>query len=283
MSLKLQFLTLLTSGLLLTSISIASADVVGTSTTLLTNSQANPGTALVDLTPGSAAASGTSLALPGLTLGDGTVEEYVFVNGVGTNDAAAGSANVYTSLGAGISTPTFTAGTLGGSDQFAFVTDSTGTAFTSSTGIRGSNISWTVDTSAYDSGTVYAVFGTFQDFNQVAVTASGAGGTGSTLISDFLGITDSGTLFDTTGTPFDFSGTSLAGNGTAIAAFDFDNAGNNFDFTDLNFQQINTDLDGSRARFYGVIVNGVVAVVPEPSSLVVLGLGFLGLCTRRRK
>ena len=108
------------------------------------------------------------------------------------------------------------------------------------------------------------------------------------MISDSLGSTDSGSAFSTTGTPFDFSTAFATGTstGTAVAAFDFDNVSNGFANSLLNYQAINTDFDGSRARFYGIAIDGVVAsaqVVPEPSSLAVLGFALFTAASRRRR
>lgn len=251
----------------LASAPLVSGALTVTSTTLLRADQ-GAGFADIDLTDGSAAASGT-ITPGGLTLGDGTVEEYLFVNESG------GSLSIYASSTSSITTPTAAAGTISNStESFASLTLPDGTtSFTADTTAQASDVSFTVDTSAYTSGTVYVVFGTFADFAQVSVTD----GT-NTLTSGFLGNTDSNAPFDTTGTAFDFSGTALATTGTAIAAFEFDNA--SATGTSLDFRQINTDLDGSRARFYGVIVDGVV---PEPSSTALLGLGALGLIIRRRR
>lgn len=251
--------TLLT---ILAGVGLSHSAVISVTTTLLTNSQDNPGTALIDLTPGSAAASGTSLALPGLAIGDGTAEEYRFVNSAGINDATAGTLNTYTSLGSNISAPTFTANSLTGSDEFAFVTDSTGASFIDDTGSRAADVSFTVDTSSYDTGVVYVVFGTFQDDASVSATD----GTVS-LTSDVLG-----------------GGGSLASTGTAIAAFNFDNLVDGGAAPILSFQQVNADADGSRARFYGIIVDAEVEeVIPEPTSTALLGLGGLALIGRRRR
>lgn len=253
---------------------IVTGALTTTTTSLLTNNQ-GLSSAVINLTAGSAAASGTQLT-SGLTLGDGTVEEYVFTN------ASGGVTNILASSTTNISAFTFAPSTVNNSTQgTAEITLPDGTTtFTPSTtfgtAAPAADVSFSVDTSVYLSGTVYVVFGSFQDFAQVSATD----GT-NTLISGFLGVTDNDPRIDLTGTPFDFSGTTLAGTGTAIAAFDFDNT--LATGTTLDFQQINTDVDGSRARFYGVIVDGVAIPIPEPSSTALLGIGALGLLMRRRR
>lgn len=241
------------------------------STTLLSSSQNDVGSAVIDLTAGSATASGTSASAS--ALGDGTISEYLFVNTTGTSDASAGSLNVYTSLGSSISTPTFEAGTLSGNKSNVELTLPDGiTQFTADTGANASDVSGTIDTSGYNSGTVYFIFGTSADYAQVAFDGE---------ISGFIGTSDSGDAFDTTGTPFDFSGTTVGGNGTAIAAFNFDNTSDNFADTLLDYQAINTDLDGSRARFYGIVIDA--EVVPEPATLGMVALFGGGILFIRRR
>lgn len=261
--------------------SVVLGALVGTNTTLLTNLQpgTNPESAsTIDLTSGAATASGTS-NVGGITLGDGTISEFLFTNGAGVNDAVAGAANVFSSSSSAIiTTPQFAAGTVSADGPtFATITEPDGvTTFSSDTHIRSSDVTFSVDTSNFESGSVYVVFGTFQDFAQVSVT-DGV----TDEISGLLGIQDTNAAFDTTGTAFDFSGTSLAGTGTAIAEFQFDNLVDGFANTTLDFRQINTDLDGSRARFYGIVVDGVL--IPEPTTLGVLGSIFALLLFFQRR
>jgi hypothetical protein len=257
----------ITAGLaLIISATVAQASVVTAgATTLLSSLQNDVGSAVIDLTAGSATASGTSY-LSGLALGDGTISEYLFVNAVGVSDTSAGSLNVLTSSGASISTPTFPALSLGGSKANVALTLPDGTTvFTANTGAAASDASGTIETSGYKSGTVYFIFGTSADYAQVSFDGA---------ISGFLGSEDSGDAFDTTGTSFDFSGTAIGVNGTAIAAFTFDNTADSFADTLLDYRAINTDYDGSRARFYGIIIDGV-SVIPEPATIGMLGLGAL--------
>ncbi|MGJ8634353.1 MAG: PEP-CTERM sorting domain-containing protein [Luteolibacter sp.] len=253
------------------------ATVTASSTTLLSSSQNGEGSAVIDLTTGSASAGGTSATT--FTLGDGTVEEYAFVNGVGASNASGGSLSIYASSTTSISTPTIPAGTLNGSRSNVALTLPDGTTtFTTDTGAAASDASGTIDTSGYSSGTVYFIFGTSADFAQVAFGGE---------VSGFIGSEDSGDAFDKTGTAFTFpdQGTGSAGtlgaNGTAIAAFTFDNTADSFADTNLAYRSINTDIDGSRAKIYGIVLDGVV--VPEPSSSALVCLGLMIAAFKRRK
>lgn len=241
-------------------------------TTLLSSSQNDAGSAVIDLTAGSATAGGTSATT--FTLGDGTVAEYLFVNANGENDSTAGSLNVYASAGSSISTPTYPVATLGGSKSNVELTLPDGTTvFDANTGANASDASGAIQTSGYNSGTVYFIFGTSADYAQVAFGGQ---------LSGFLGTSDSVSDPDHADiSEFDFSGTTVGGNGTAIAAFTFDNVSDSFADTELDYRAINTDLDGSRARFYGVVIDGVA--VPEPSTLGLLAVFSGGILFVRRR
>lgn len=255
------------------SVALAQASVVAHgSTTLLSSSQNNVGSAIIDLTAGSATAGGTSVTT--FTLGDGTVSEYLFVNASGENDSTAGSLNVYASAGSSISTPTYPALTLGGNKSNVALTLPDGTTvFTSNTGANASDASGTIQTSGYNSGTVYFIFGTSADYAQVAFGGQ---------LSGFLGTSDSVSDPDHADiSEFDFTGTTVGANGTAIAAFTFDNVTDDFADTLLDYRAINTDLDGSRARFYGVVIDAVA--VPEPSTLGLVALCSGGVLFIRRR
>ncbi|MGJ8643785.1 MAG: PEP-CTERM sorting domain-containing protein [Luteolibacter sp.] len=263
--------TLLT---LITTASIAqAASTVHSATTLLSTSQNGDGSVIIDLTAGSASADGNPTSTP-ITLGDGTVEEYLFFNADGVSDTNAGSMNVYASSGTSISNPTFPAGSLSGNKSNVALTLPDGsTMFTTNTGGNGSDLSGTIQTSGYSSGTVYFIFGTSADYAQVDFDG---------VASGFIGSEDSGDAFVTTGTAFDFSGTSLGSNGTAIAAFTFDNDADSFADTLLDYRVINTDYDGSRAKVYGFVLDGVAVPEPSSSALVCLGLSMAALKRRRK-
>ncbi|VGO13851.1 hypothetical protein PDESU_02408 [Pontiella desulfatans] len=254
-------------------VALAQASVVAHgSTTMLSSSQNDTGSAVINLTAGSATAGGTSVTT--FTLGDGTVSEYLFVNAVGENDSTAGSLNVYASAGSSISTPTYPVASLGGNKSNVALTLPDGsTVFAADTGANASDAAGTIQTSGYKSGTVYFIFGTSADFAQVAFGGQ---------LSGFLGSGDSVSDPDHADiSEFDFTGTTVGGNGTAIAAFTFDNVTDNYADTLLDYRAINTDLDGSRARFYGVVLDGVA--IPEPATLgLVAAFGGGVLFIRRR-
>lgn len=267
--------TLTTLLTLITTASIAQgASTVHSGTTLLSASQNDIGSATIDLTTGSATASGDLPTAP-FTLGDGTVEEYLFFNASGVSDATAGSMNVYASSGTSISNPVFPAGSLSGNKSNVALTLPDGvTQFTSNTGGNGSDLSGTIQTSGYSSGTVYFIFGTSADYAQVLFDGQLSGFIGG---ADSVNDPDHADISD-----FDFSGTSVGGNGTAIAAFTFDNAADSFADTLLDYRVINTDFDGSRSKVYGFVLDGVAVPEPSSSALVCLGLSLAALKRRRK-
>lgn len=67
-----------------------------------------------------------------------------------------------------------------------------------------------------------------------------------------------------------------------ITSFSFADA---VDYDTISWIYTNTDTDGSRARFMGVILDGLAPVVPEPSTFAFAALGLIGLffVGRRRK
>ena len=263
--------------------SVASADLIAVNTTVTATGQPAPSAQNVNLASPTASIVGTEMTV---VFGDGTLEDFAFFQQPAIDDGTQAPTAFATAGTGDITVNTLPANTFQENDTGSNVqiNDPAGNSFTANL-VRGSDVSGTIDTSAYDSGTVYVVFGTFQDNAQVALSAAG----GTTLVSDFLGDgSDSGEAFSTAGTPFDFSAALDSGTatGTAVAEFDFDNLSNGFANSLLTYQAINTDEDGSRARFYGIAVDGVLSVsvpVPEPSSVALLGLGLLTAACRRRR
>jgi len=173
--------------------------------------------------------------------GDGTVVDYRFFNSPGnvfstyadggagivgtataTNSSGNGEdwANVWTTNDPGIN--------FSGGDPANFI-DPDDDTFARSQGITG-----TVDISGLGSGTLYFIYGSYQNPNTVALTMSG-------------GCTDL-TESHTEDPP--------AVNKGWISSFDFADADA---YDTITYTYTNTDTDGSRARFMGVIVDGVPA------------------------
>ncbi|WPJ96602.1 hypothetical protein SH580_02655 [Coraliomargarita algicola] len=272
----------ITSFTLLSASVVTAADIAHGSSLRLSDQQNLAGSVIIDLTAGSASASGTNVnssTVGPITLGDGTVSEYKFFNGIGVTTTASGSANVYASAGSSISTPTFPADTVSSSTlaQVDLTLPDGTTNFDTNTGIRASDLSGTINTAGYNSGTIYFIFATAADYAQVQL-----GDSNQEVVGGFLGAEDTGDAFDTTGTSYDFSGTSLGASGTAITSFTFDNVGDSFADATFDFRFINTDLDGSRARAFGIIVDGVA--IPESSSYSLIASAFaLGAVLLRRR
>ncbi|MBR9761689.1 PEP-CTERM sorting domain-containing protein, partial [bacterium] len=51
----------------------------------------------------------------------------------------------------------------------------------------------------------------------------------------------------------------------------------------INYEWRHNDIDGSRARFQGVMLDGAAAAIPEPSGVALLGLAGFGFLFRRRR
>lgn len=146
-------------------------------------------------------------------------------------------------------------------------TDPNGSAFSSTpdytnpTTINAlSDLAGTVDISNLSAGTIYFIYGGYRTSNDLSVTMSGSG----TELDQTLAYTEIG--------PGDFANNYE----TYISSIDFTNEDG---FTTISF-----DLDWTRSgqdngRFNGIVVT---TPIPEPSSLMLLGLSGLALLRRRR-
>ena len=218
------------------------------------------------------------------TLGDGTVLDYNFVGNNGTGSAL----TTYASGAAGrIPTPTSPAGNVHGSGEDwanVWTTNDPGPNITfdgsvknhNPTGVPGAantfartaEVDGTIDISGLASGQVYVPHGTYINQFRLTLTMTGSGQ------PDLVAI--------------DAQTSNLSGlNRGWITDFSFDNSDGLYDTIAYNYY--NADRDGSRARFMGVILDGIEAgpeIIPEPTTLLIwsllAGLG-VSLGWRRRK
>ncbi len=216
-------------------------------------------------------------------LGDGTVLDYNFV---GNANNGAGPLTTYASGAAGrIPTPTSAAANTHGSgedwsnvwttnDPGANLTfngsaknhNPTGVAGAGNTFARSAEVDGTIDISGLESGEIYIPHGSYVNQWDLTLTMTGDGQTD---------------LVATDGTT-----ANIGGNNGWINDFSFDNSDLLYDTIAYNYT--NRDRDGSRARFMGVILDGVApaAAVPEPASIAIwslLGLCLAGYGYRRRR
>ena len=115
----------------------------------------------------------------------------------------------------------------------------------------------TVNITGLTAGSLFVLYGTFINANEVTLTLSGVGQ--ENIVASGGSLSASGPL-------------------NSLTQFDFDNPDLLYDTLTLSYT--NGDLDGSRARFSGVVLTGQI---PEPSSAMLLGLGMTAFILRRRK
>ncbi len=183
------------------------------------------------------------------TFGDGTVTDYNFIGNAGTGSAL----TTYASGGAGlIPTPTSPPANVHGNGEdwadvwttsdpgVGFVNprdhNPTGIAGAANTFARCANVTGTIDISGLQSGTIYMPHGTYVNSWNIDVTMSGAG---QPDIMVNVG-----------------QGNGIGRNFGWITSFAFFNAER---YETITYNYTNTDADGSRARFMGVILEGVGA------------------------
>jgi len=199
--------------------------------------------------------------------GDGTVLDYRFFNNSGTTFNEAGYANG----GAGLvseATATNSDGTNGGALDWADVWTTNDPSadpanFTADTFARSQGVTGTVDISGLEEGSLDFIFGSFANPNTISLTMTGEG------VPDIVE--------EHTEDPPNT-------NQAWISSFYFSDAA---DYDTISWAYTNTDTDGSRARFMGLILDGieVATAIPEPSSFVLAAISLLGLAAfvQRRK
>lgn len=188
------------------------------------------------------------------TFGDGTVLDYNFVGNSGTGSAL----TTYASGGAGrTATPTSPSANVHGNGEdwanvwtttnpVGFTTQKnhnpTSTPGAANTFARCANVTGTVDISGLESGQLYFPHGTFVNSWSLSLTMSGPGQPNLTANAGMgnLSSVNRGWITD-----FTF---------TDASAYDT-----------ITYNYTNTDTDGSRARFMGVILTGVAAPADPPT------------------
>jgi hypothetical protein len=223
----------------------------------------------ISLFPGTAGYSGPFASG---AFGDGTVLDYRLVNatdgslnGAGYANGGAGRVGVMTAADANVNTASINKLNVWEStNPNGFIDLSTRDLGAGNTMAAVSLLNGSVDISGLETGVLYFIYGSFVDEATVAVTMTGSGQPD---------LNESHTI-----DPPNPSSFGDERNQIWISSFVFDNAGGDYDTIDFTYT--NADADGSRARFGGVILDGVV---PEPGSLALLGLGGLLVASRRRR
>ncbi|MFT5410382.1 MAG: hypothetical protein ACI9NC_003112 [Verrucomicrobiales bacterium] len=277
---KKQFLTIPALSALL-AVSASAATLTFTSQTQVSFNNANYDLSVFD---GQAAYNdrGVGGAEPGAptfrsTLGDGTLLSYNLVGNAGSGTA------LTTYASGGTRTPTPVADnsgpttTHGNGEDWANVwttTDPgagivfTGTRDANPTGVvgaantfaRASTVNGAIDISGLASGQVYIPVGSFNNGWALTLTMTGAGET-DLIAADSIA-------------------NGVIGNNNIgwIEEFSFTSEGQ---YTAIGYEWRHNDIDGSRSRFQGVMLDGTA--IPEPSALVLFGLAGFGMFLRRRR
>ena len=211
-------------------------------------------------------------------LGDGTLLSYNLVGNAGTGSVLTSYASSGTRTPVPVadnSGPTTTHGPGENWSNVWITTDpGAGTVFTGTqdanpTGVAGaantfaraSTVNGTIDISGMASGQLYFPVGSFNNGFSLTLTMTGSG---PDLVADYS--IANGVLGNT--------------NNGWISEFSFTNEGQ---YDTINYEWRHNDIDGSRARFQGVMLDGAAAAIPEPSGVALLGLAGFGFLFRRRR
>jgi hypothetical protein len=198
------------------------------------------------------------------TFGDGTILDYRFFNSPNATFNTNGYANGGDGI-VGVASATNTANNdLNWADVWTTGDINSDPAdFTSQTLARSQGIMGSINIAQLESGSLDFITGTFINSWTIALTMSGTGQ--SDVVAMFT-----------------------RGNGPSVnTAFN-----STFSFSDaalydtISYTYTNTDTDGSRARFMGVVVDGVAVTaeaVSAPATLALLSLGLVGLGWSSRK
>ncbi len=194
------------------------------------------------------------------TFGDGTVEAYAFARntllGASYNDNeigfyATGGSNITIDSYVGATTfANFDRGDVWTSNDPASQAANYGG--TTETISGGHDVIGTIDISNYSAGTIYVLLGSYDNPFDLSLTFNG----GPTVSMAQVDPATTRNIY--------------------VAAFSFDDAAKDYTSIEYNY---NSQSQG-RARFMGVVVNGVA--IPEPSTALLSGIGIILLLRRRR-
>ena len=247
---KFKFL-LTTIGLFCLQSQMATAQTISATTTIFNNGQGNGGDA-----PGFVANIDLqALSIVGdietVPIGPAPLVDYELFSQVPSGvipPAFAGDANI---IGATTTVEENTNTAI--VDEFSAVQMDGTPLATASFGIQSSNLSGSVDLTGFSNGTVYLIYGSFIDVTQATATLGGASAAGDAIAftppnANQIPDVDPEPLLDIGLVTVFGTGSS----GSIVTAFDFDTAGGAF--TDFQFNLLNADADGSRARVAGIVV-----------------------------
>ena len=190
-------------------------------------------------------------AIVSTTSGTGDLLDYSFFSGTTVLAGSGSEIGAFTLANTGPNP-----GPVAADNIFSFI-DAGGT-LTTGASATAAVVDGEVDITGLTAGSLFVLYGTFADANEVILTLSGLGQEDIVI--------SGGSLDPTGNNPLN-----------SLTQFDFDNPDLLFDTLTLSYS--NDDLDGSRARFSGVALTGI----PEPSSTMLLGLGMTAFILRRRK